>query len=483
MNGKQAYKNKIKQRIRNCLIRCFSNRGKLMELKFQIENLVKEVVENVLCSIFTNLKNYDFSQIISKTQEQTNKLGVNLVKLACKEIERGFDEQRDKHRVVVKNKGKTRSILSELGEIKLQRTLYFDKNLSKCFFAVDELLHLEKYSRIDKNLQSKLVNAATLTSFGKASELIDRKVTRQTVHNLVKKVNVKELEVPPSQKTKQIEDLYIEADEDHIHLNNSKSAEVKLIYVHEGTRKVCSGRTELINPKYFVTTSDDVDKFWSDVAYYIQTNYATRNTTIHLSGDGAAWIKYGIGVFPGCRYHLDKFHIHKSITNACYGNKKWQAKIISALKEKDFSKAAFLYKEHYKTHEKKSERKNIVNSWLYLQNNLKSIDLSKQYSCAAEGHVSHVLSARMSSRPMGWSLHGAERIAKLRAYHFNGGDFSKIFDKSADFSMDECFSTNYNYMQTRSSSYYKPAKVVGIDGLSDRIAKILRSTTALKSHF
>mgnify|MGYP001135766916 CR=1 FL=1 len=41
---------------------------------------------------------------------------------------------------------------------------------------------------------------------------------------------------------------------------------------------------------------------------------------------------------------------------------------------------------------------------------------------STEGHVSHILSARMSSRPMGWSRKGASKMAELRAYVFNGGD-------------------------------------------------------------
>jgi len=36
--------------------------------------------------------------------------------------------------------------------------------------------------------------------------------------------------------------------------------------------------------------------------------------------------------------------------------------------------------------------------------------------CSAEGHVSHVLSERMSSRPLGWSRQGAEQMARLRAF-------------------------------------------------------------------
>lgn len=40
--------------------------------------------------------------------------------------------------------------------------------------------------------------------------------------------------------------------------------------------------------------------------------------------------------------------------------------------------------------------------------------------------VSHVLSSRMSSRPMGWSIKGAEQMARLRAYYLNGGDMLKL---------------------------------------------------------
>ena len=46
--------------------------------------------------------------------------------------------------------------------------------------------------------------------------------------------------------------------------------------------------------------------------------------------------------------------------------------------------------------------------------------------CSAEGHVSHVLSSRMSSRPMGWSKIGVEKMARLRAYYWNGGKMLEL---------------------------------------------------------
>ena len=41
--------------------------------------------------------------------------------------------------------------------------------------------------------------------------------------------------------------------------------------------------------------------------------------------------------------------------------------------------------------------------------------------CSAEGHVSHILSDRLSSRPKGWSKTGADRMSKLRCYEKNYG--------------------------------------------------------------
>jgi len=40
--------------------------------------------------------------------------------------------------------------------------------------------------------------------------------------------------------------------------------------------------------------------------------------------------------------------------------------------------------------------------------------------CSAEGHVSHILSERLSSRPRGWSKRNMENIAQLRVMKANG---------------------------------------------------------------
>lgn len=68
---------------------------------------------------------------------------------------------------------------------------------------------------------------------------------------------------------------------------------------------------------------------------------------------------------------------------------------------------------------------------VYFENNWEAIQKAFHdkhvYGCSAEGHVSNVLSDRMSSRPMGWSETGCDRMCKLRCYVRNNGR-AKVVD-------------------------------------------------------
>ena len=50
----------------------------------------------------------------------------------------------------------------------------------------------------------------------------------------------------------------------------------------------------------------------------------------------------------------------------------------------------------------------------------------KSLQCSAEGHVSHIYSDRMSSRPLGWSRTGADKMSRLRIYRQNKGNMLEL---------------------------------------------------------
>ena len=450
-----------------------------MNIEEIIRSLIESSVAEIVSSIGSSLDDKpQFSKIVAHTQDVVNRLGTALIEAVMREADDRYVAERDRKRFVVRN-NKSRKLLSLMGEIELKRRLYYDKVEKRHFFAIDELFCIEKHSRIEANMKRQLIEDATLTSYGKASQRAGGRVSRQTVHNLVKSVPQDRFEVR-AQGYRKVESIFIEADEDHIRLNTGQSAEVKLVYVHEGTRRVCRGRTELVNPRYFVSVCGDAVEIWDEVADYLYAQYDMHSADVHMSGDGATWIKYGLQVMPKAKYHLDKFHVYKSVTNVAGADKALRSDIIAAINAKDLKRIRELYTARTGAVRTVRTRKNVADGLFYIQNNLNEINLSPMaVGCAAEGHVSHVLSARMSSRPMGWSKRGAEQVARLRAFHFNGGDFAELLAPQA---RAENTKEKFQPYKMRARVNHKPsyntvptAHIVGLDGIKDGLNAILKA--------
>lgn len=439
------------------------------------QSIITEAVNGLLLELADGLDKNNFTDIVQKTHETVNKLGVGLIENIIEIFDSRYNEQRDRHSIILRHT-KTRKMVSAMGELNLKRRLYFDKVAGKYFFAVDELLGMEKYSRVESGLKSKLINDATLTSYGKASRLAGNCVSRQTVCNLVKRVPADVLQAQACGEIRKVDKIFIEADEDHIHLNDGKSAEVKLVYVHEGRRKVCHGRTELINAKYF-TSIQNGDDIWYDVQDYIDVQYDQRNAELHLSGDGARWIRRGVDMFPNVEYHIDKFHIYKSVTEAAAGHPQLRRRLFENLKFGNQEKVHNLFAKLYNEFSGAGQRLRVSNTMAYIDNNFLSIDLLAGYGCSAEGHVSHVLSDRLSSRPMAWSKAGAEKIAKLRTFHFNGGDFANlrpIRTKHIKQIVNDC--NNCPTHQYNVDGAIPQGSFMGSSNILEEIKKVLRGT-------
>ena len=95
------------------------------------------------------------------------------------------------------------------------------------------------------------------------------------------------------------------------------------------------------------------------------------------------------------------------------------------------SKQTVKNKLHNLTFPQQREEKRIEESGAYILSNwtaakIRLKDRETVKGCSAEGHVSHVLSSRMSSRPMGWSRTGVDKMAHLRAYYWNGGNMLEL---------------------------------------------------------
>ena len=87
--------------------------------------------------------------------------------------------------------------------------------------------------------------------------------------------------------------------------------------------------------------------------------------------------------------------------------------------------------------EEESKQKAVSRAKGYILENWSGIMLSMtgkdgKVGCSAEGHVSHIYSDRMSSRPLGWCHVGADKMARLRIYrHFYGDRYHITHDYSS----------------------------------------------------
>jgi len=78
-----------------------------------------------------------------------------------------------------------------------------------------------------------------------------------------------------------------------------------------------------------------------------------------------------------------------------------------------------LLRQAYKQADSDHRRQTIRRTATYLRRNWDGIRAWRRYEgiwqgCSAEGHVSHVYAARLSSRPMAWSRVGVQTMARLR---------------------------------------------------------------------
>ena len=147
---------------------------------------------------------------------------------------------------------------------------------------------------------------------------------------------------------------------------------------------------------------------------------------VFVLGDGGNWIKSATTYVDCSVYCIDKYHMTKYINRAAN----------QMLDEAEVAKEnlyRFIYKKQRRKFKEYTEKmmasaKNeeailelqryALGNWAAVMRSYHSELLS---GCSAEGHVSHILSDRLSSRPMGWSQTGADRMSKLRCYERNHG--------------------------------------------------------------
>lgn len=349
------------------------------------------------------------------------------------------------------------TLLTSLGNVTYHKTLFKNKATGEYEYLLDRIMGIEKHARMTEDAEAKLLEEAVQSSYRKGGEAVaitKEAVSKETVMNKIHALQFPQAEVRKEKKV--VKYLYIDADEDHVALQYiSRKGDItkprtntvmpKLVYVYEGISHE-NGRNELINKKYFggvYEGSEAVERLWEEVAEYIEASYDTEKLVkIYINGDGAAWIKSGQKILYKAKFVLDRFHMSKYIIGATShlldSAEDARSELYHAIHQKKKHQAEEVFEKILKVTESESKRKAVETAKAYILGNWAGImqwvrDKNEEVKCSAEGHISHVFADRMSSRPLGWSKTGADKISRLRVYEKNGGSMLELvrFQKAA----------------------------------------------------
>ena len=336
----------------------------------------------------------------------------------------------------------SRTLITTVGDVTFNRTLFMNRESGKCRYLLDDMLRLDAHERFSEPAEAAMLAEAVKTSYREAASVLPTKseITKTTVMNKVHSLT-EWLPEETADEKKKVEYLLIDADEDHIAEQHGRGSKGKngsfmsrILYVYTGKEKECVGRKKLKDVHYIgglYPGRDGIEKIWKEAWEYIKKNYDTKVLTkIYVCGDGAEWIKSCREYLPLSEFVLDKFHLMKHIHEAtgwmldsAEDARRDLYEMIVGNRMKRFTEYAELIiskapnpipAEAMKTY--------VINNWEAIQTAYHDENCE---GCSAEGHVSHVFSSRMSTRPMGWSQEGADSMSRLRCYHKNGG---KIID-------------------------------------------------------
>lgn len=366
-----------------------------------------------------------FPELLTQLKQELDALGLDIAKTVLEALDEKLREHptRKQEWTVVRKKV-PKVLLTPFGQLSYTRGYYRHKKSKEYRHLVDEKAGITPHSKVSLDMKAELAAACGEMSYEKATNQLSLynpvlKVSRQTAGNCVKAFQAKPLAEPLEKR--RVDRLYIEADEDHVKIDGRR-AQARLIYFHEGA--VGHPRRQLSKTRYFTTVQKTPEEFWFEVLDELDARYDLDSVKeICLSGDGAPWIQKGKELFPDCVFILDKFHLAKAIMSATAHAPKLKKGVYQGIRKGDKQQVMGHLAEALELASTEPGQKRVMDTIKYIDNNWEGIQNGISHphvGCSAEGHISHILSARLSSRPMAWSRQGAEKMAAIRATKANG---------------------------------------------------------------
>lgn len=413
-----------------------------------METIITHITANVVEDILKNIEEQGISDICKTAESLLSVLkncALDILSAVIDETDTAVlnaKKERKLDGITVKQRNVPRTVITSLGELNYKRT-YFMLADGSMAYLTDQLIGVEPYERVSKELCAELVQNTATMSMQRAAMVTGAPVSRQTVNNKVLSMQDVVTEVSRADNTPS--ELHIFADEDHAHLRPKKSAIVPLVTVTEGIDISDSKRHKTISPVHFQGYGMDNHVFVDNVVAAIYEKYDMEKVEkVYIHADGGNWIKTLGTLMPNAVYVMDGFHLEKYLKKLfrLNGAAPYSGVVRKAIRENNFEAFAGYIASIREKQDEKGKKKlfELVN---YFQNNWDSIVermSGKHCGSCTEPLISHTLSERLSRNPLAWSKEGLGKMAMLRIFEENGGkvtaEYIRISRNKSDRSKD-----------------------------------------------
>jgi len=388
-----------------------------------VETIITQIAEKFIKNLVKTLSaGESISEIEKNVVKMVSKCAAEVTGAYLEHLDRAIEADKVGRRAsgcTIERRGDGRRLLTQFGEVEYSRT-YYKKASGGYEYLVDSAMGIESRVRVSEGLGLALCSAAKDMSYAKAGRHIaNESVSRQTVMGRVRQSGSEASEIT---ELRRVPELHIDADEAHITLRGGRKSEVPLISVYEGIGRH-GKRTFCKNVFHISEYGKTPDDLWEQALSEIERRYDLTGTKIYLHGDGGAWIQTGFEWLPGAVFVLDKYHKNKAIKSMTAGidkdgRKEFDREIRDALCNEDMEFFEQITGSLCLQMPERAEK--IIESAGYLRRFVGGISICATDPGANNGgctepHVSHVLSSRLSSRPMAWSKTTLKKIAPILA--------------------------------------------------------------------
>jgi len=331
-----------------------------------------------------------------------------------------------------------RWLVSSIGAMRYKRRIYLDEK-RKRRKPVDELLGIEKYSRMSRRVQEMGASLACMGTYRLAANqlswLIKTPISHSAVQRMAWTIGNRIADGEEAERRRVFEHgeaieagkikapvLYGESDGVWVHLQREKrrSAEVRVATISTGRKQIGKDRYRLENKRCITAIGLNSEKWQEQIVRETHLYYDLSETKMLISGgDGNQWVRHSFDRMEiPQEFILDRFHLRRAARRTFHDAAE-AAQILSQLRQKGFFSVSKELSQRIEQSEG-NERQKLKEFYDYIHNNQDGLlDLKHRGvnlpTCLGgiEGNVDKLVVHRMKGRGCSWRIRGLRAMLAL----------------------------------------------------------------------